>query len=130
MTFWEETVMANIQESIMEFEKARNQLLSISAQKQQLQLQSEALGQALDELKDSKEEKVFKAVGNILILKDAKEVKKEVDEQKETVDLRFKTVQKQEDALIDKMNKLKNEIEKAQKSASASAGSGKQSKSS
>ncbi|AJF60840.1 MAG: prefoldin subunit [Candidatus Diapherotrites archaeon] len=122
--------MANIQESIMEFEKARNQLLSISAQKQQLQLQSEALGQALDELKDSKEEKVFKAVGNILILKDAKEVKKEVDEQKETVDLRFKTVQKQEDALIDKMNKLKNEIEKAQKSASASAGSGKQSKSS
>ena len=53
--------MANIQESIMEFEKARNQLLSISAQKQQLQLQSEALGQALDELKDSKEEKVFTA---------------------------------------------------------------------
>ena len=107
--------MANdISQSVAEFERARSQLLSVATQKGQLQLQSEALAKTVEELKKTKEEKVYKAAGNIVILMDAKTALKEVEEQKESVDLRFKTIDKQETSLTDKLNKLKSEIEKAQ----------------
>ena len=108
--------MANIQESMVEFERSRTQLMSISSQKQQLELQNEALKQAIDELKTTKEEKAYKAVGNIMIQKPTKEIAKELDEQQDSIELRIKTMQKQEDILIDKLNKLKAVIEKAQHS--------------
>ena len=110
--------MAEINQGKMaEFEKNRAQLLNISAQRQQLQVQSMTLKQALDELEKTKEKKVFKAVGNILIQSDTGEVKKEVKAKKESADLRLKTLQKQEESLINKLNKIKSEIESGQKPA-------------
>lgn len=100
-----------IQQSIAEFERNRNQLLNVSSQKQQLQFQSTALNAALEELEKTSEKKAFKAVGNILVLCDVEELQKELGEQKETADLRVKTLQKQEDALVEKLNKLKSKIE-------------------
>ncbi len=112
--------MANdIQQKIVDFERSRNQLLGISAQKQQLQIQSQTLKVTLDELEKTKEKQVYKAVGNILILSDTAKVKKETRERKESVDLRIKTLQKQEESLVNKLNKLKGEIESAQKQAGA-----------
>ena len=108
--------MADMQQSMVEFERNRAQLMSVSTQKQQLELQSEALNQAIEELKTTKEEKAYKAVGNIMIQKPTKELQKELDEQKDSVELRIKTMQKQEDILIDKLNKLKSVIEDAQHS--------------
>ena len=103
------------QAKLVEFERNRSQLLGISAQKQQLQIQSMTLKQALDELAKTKEKKVYKAVGNILIQSDTVKVKKELEEKKSSADLRLKTIQKQEDSLINKLNKLKSEIESSQK---------------
>ena len=109
--------MPELQDTINEFERNRIQLMNVSAQKQQLQFQSNTLQASLDELKKTKEKKVYKAVGNILILSDTKNVQKELREQKDSADLRVKTLQKQEDALIEKLNKLKSQIEKSQKPA-------------
>jgi len=100
------------QAKIAEFEKNRAQLMNVSAQKQQMQMQSMALKQALDELTKTKEKKVFKAVGNILIQQETTVVKKELKEKQESLDLRLKTVQKQEDSLMNKLNKIKSDIEK------------------
>jgi len=97
----------------MEFEKNRNQLMNISSQKQQLQLQSAALGAGLEELGKTKEKKAYKAVANILVLCDVEDLKKELSDQKESSELRVKTLQKQEDSLIERLNKLKSTIEKA-----------------
>ena len=99
------------QAKLMEFERNRSQLMNVSAQKQQLQVQSMTLKQALEELGKTKEKKVYKAVGNILIQSDTSVVKKELSEKQKSVELRLKTVQKQEDSLINKLNKLKSEIE-------------------
>ena len=99
------------QQEMMEFERNRNQLLSISSQKQQLQFQASALKNALDELEKTSEKKVYKAVGNILIQTPVTDVKKELKENKESADLRIKTLQKQEDSLVGKLNKLRREIE-------------------
>lgn len=108
-----------MQKTLVEFEKNRNQLMNVSSQKQQLQMTVATLAKAIEELGKTSEKKVYQAVGNIMILKDAKEVKKDLTEQKESMDLRVKTLQKQEDALIDKLNKLKAEIEGAQKGLQA-----------
>ena len=83
----------------------------------------------MGELKDTKEKKVYKAVGNILIQTDTKKMEKELSDQKETVDLRIKTVKKQEEAMLEKLNKLKSEIEAAQKGANKDEKSGEQPKS-
>lgn len=99
------------QQEMMEFERNRNQLLSISSQKQQLQFQASALKNALDELEKTSEKKVYKAVGNILIQAPVTDVKKELKENKESTDLRIKTLQKQEDSLVSKLNKLRRELE-------------------
>jgi len=104
---------------IQDFERGRVQLGAIEAQSQQLTVQGQVLGEALKELKATKEKKVFKAVGNILILTDVKKVEKDLKDQKESADLRAKTVKRQEDAMLDKLNKLKVEIESAQKGKSA-----------
>ncbi len=99
---------------IREFEQGRAQLFNVSGQKQQMQLQSGAMKQALDELAKTKEKRVYKAVGNILIQSDTSKVKKELKEKKDALDLRIKTLQKQEDSLVNKLNKLKSQIESGQ----------------
>ena len=106
--------MADISKTIAEFEKTRSQLMGMSAQKNQLQVQSELLAKSVEELKNTKEEKVYKAAGNIMILTSRDSALKDVESQKESVDLRYKTVDRQETNLIDKLNKLKMEIEKSQ----------------
>ena len=105
----------------MEFERSRNQLMGVSSQKQQFQMQSAVLADSIAELGKTKEKKVFKAVGNILIQSDTAATKKELEEKKESIDLRLKTLQSQEDSLINKLNKLKSEIEAVQKGMAATA---------
>ncbi len=104
-----------IQQDLFEFKKNNDQLVNVSSQKQQMQFQNQTIQKALDELKKTKEKKVYKAVGNILILSDTNDVKKELEEQNESLELRVKTLQKQEDALIEKLNSLKSKIETATK---------------
>lgn len=99
------------QQKIIEFQKGREQLVNIGARKQQLQMQAAIVQSALTELKESKQEKVYKLVGNIMIEKDAKDVEKELKEFKEQLDARIETLQKQEDSMINKLNKLKSQIE-------------------
>ncbi len=99
------------QAKVNEFRAGRQQLLNITAQKQQLQFQASAIQNALNELKESKPKTVFKAVGNILVEKDAKVVKKELEESKESLDVRIESLQKQEDSLVNRLNKLKAQME-------------------
>jgi len=101
-----------LQRDVLEFQRGRQQLMSVSGQRQQLQLQSSTLGAAMDEMDKSKEETVYKAVGNILIKKKTSEAKSEIKESKETLDLRIKTLSKQEESLLNKLNKLRAKIEK------------------
>ncbi|MCD6479024.1 MAG: prefoldin subunit [Candidatus Diapherotrites archaeon] len=103
------------QQKLLEFHKGREQLINVGARKQQLQVQAAMIQSALDELKDSKQEKVYKIVGNIMIEKDAKQVEKELKELKEQLDARIETLQKQEDSLINRLNKLRSQLEGQEK---------------
>ncbi|MBI5553546.1 MAG: prefoldin subunit [Candidatus Diapherotrites archaeon] len=100
---------------VNEFERNRNQLMMLNSQKQQLQMQSAGFEMAIEELSASKEKTVFKGIGNILIPKDRTETLSDLKKQKETSDLKIKTIEKQEKMLTDKLNSLKTQIEGQQK---------------
>jgi len=82
----------------------RQQLMFLSQQKQQVQFQINVLENTLKELEKTKEEKVYKGVGNVFIYSDKSEVVKETKDLKDTLELRLKNIQKQEDAILKKIN--------------------------
>jgi len=105
----------NVQEDMQSFDRLRAQLLTVSSQKQQIEFQSAMLKDALKQLKESNEKKVFKAAGNIMILTDKNTVEKDLQKQQEEFDIRVESLKKQESSLIDRLNKLKTSIEEASK---------------
>jgi len=96
---------------ILEFEKNRQMLGSINAQKQQVTYQLEMIDASLEELGKTKEKTVFKVVGTVLFPKDAKEMEKELKDKKESTELRLKTVEKQEEILLKKLNIARAKLE-------------------
>ncbi|NMA44763.1 MAG: prefoldin subunit beta [Candidatus Diapherotrites archaeon] len=113
---------------IMEFERDRKLLMTISSQKQQLSIQIEIMKASLEELSKTKETKVYKAVGNLLVPKTVEEMKKETQERKESFELKLKTVEKQEESLLKKLNSLKAKIEGTEKEESSDEKKEKKSK--
>jgi prefoldin beta subunit len=98
-------------ELMMDFERNRQMLGNISSQKQQYQVQVEIIKASLEELDVTKEETVMKIIGNILVNKKVSEMKKELEEQKETFSLRLKTLEKQEETIIKKLNSIRSKVE-------------------
>lgn len=98
-------------ELLTEFERNRQILQSVSAQKQQIIMQIEMIKASLEELENTKEKTVMKIIGNILVNKSVDEMKKELLEQKESFELRNKTLVKQEENLINKLNSIKAQVE-------------------
>lgn len=96
---------------ILDFERNRQVLASVSAQRQQASMQLEMANASLDELAKTKEKSVYKVVGNVLFLKDAKEMEKELGDKKEIFDLRLKTLEKQEENLLKKLKGIQAKLE-------------------
>ncbi len=101
----------DIRQKIASFEQQRQTLMAVSMQKQQLEASVNGLTRSLEEIEKTSESTVFKAAGPILVQRDKNEVKKELEDLKETQSLRLKTMEKQEKSLVDKLNVLRTEIE-------------------
>jgi prefoldin beta subunit len=94
-----------------EFERDRQMLQSISSQKQQIAMQIEIIKASLEELDETKEKTVMKIIGNILVSKSVEDMKKELKEQQESFELRNKTLAKQEESLVSKLNAIRAKVE-------------------
>jgi len=81
---------------------------SFLMQKQQLQTQLIEIESALKELKDAKT--IYKIVGNIMINSEKEALEKELKEKKERIELRIKTVEKQEKSLKEKASSVQAEV--------------------
>jgi prefoldin beta subunit len=80
------------------------------AQKQQFQLQSVEIDSALRELETAGE--AYKIVGNLMLKGDKETLKKELKEKREILDLRIKTIEKQEKDTRSKAMALQKEVMK------------------
>lgn len=104
------------QQMLIELQTYQQQMQTILFQKESLNVQNLEIEKALDELKKATTEDVYKAVGPILIKSTKKELEKELTEKKETIDLRLKSLQKQEERIKEKLKESQEKFEEFLKS--------------
>lgn len=99
------------QEKIQELQMHEQNLHSLLMQKQAFQLESSETENALKEIEGSKDD-VFKMIGNIMIKTDKNKIKDELGKKKELIDLRLKSIDKQESELTKHAEEMKEEVMK------------------
>ena len=109
------------QQILIDLQACQQQIQTVLIQKESLNIQSMEIDKALDELKKVKKEEVFKAVGPILIKSEKEKLSKELEERKETIELRLKSLQKQENRLKERMDEGQGKLENALKGNEAKA---------
>lgn len=77
-------------------------------QKQQFQAQMIEITSALDELEPA--ETAYKIIGNVMVLSNKEKLKKDLEQKKEMMELRIKSIEKQETEIKDKAKKLQQEV--------------------
>lgn len=104
-----------IQNQLTQFEQVRQQLQLLANQRIQVESQIRELDNALEELENSsKSSVIYKRVGAIMVKVDnKKELQSSLTEQKETFDVRVKTLERQEKQLKERYSELQKEISKA-----------------
>jgi len=98
------------QEKLQELQIIEQNLQNFSLQKQAFQLELNETESALEETKKAPDE-LYKIVGQIMIKGKKEEILKELDEKKNVLFLRLKSIEKQENLLKERADKLKQEIE-------------------
>jgi prefoldin beta subunit len=103
--------MSEQQEKIQQLQGIEQNLQQLLKQRQQFQVQKMEIESAQEELK--KTDKAYRIVSNIMVAADKASLEKELAEKKERVELRIKSVEKQENVLKEQAKTLREEIMKA-----------------
>jgi prefoldin beta subunit len=82
---------------------------NIMMQKQAFQIELSETTAALKEIEASKDE-VFKIIGNLMIKTDKNSVKEELTSKERLLDLRLKTLEKQESSLTEQLERIRGEF--------------------
>ncbi|MEM1577522.1 MAG: prefoldin subunit beta [Candidatus Pacearchaeota archaeon] len=85
-------------------------LQSLLLQKQLFQAELNEVEKAFEELNKLKEDSAFKIIGGIMIKKNVDELKKELNERKDLLELRIKNLEKQEKIFKSKIDEIREEI--------------------
>ena len=101
-------VSKETEEKIGQLQMFEQSLQSFLGQKQQFQIQLVEVESALAELENTG--KAYKIVGNIMVETDKDELKSDLQSKKEILELRLKTMEKQEAQVREKASKLQSEI--------------------
>ncbi|MBI2040487.1 MAG: prefoldin subunit beta [DPANN group archaeon] len=102
------------QEKLGELQLLQQRLTLFGAQRQQFQVQLAEVENAVNELGKTKST-AYKMVGEILLERPADELKKELDDKKVELDIRVKTLEKQEDRTKERALELQKEVQAALK---------------
>ena len=111
----EEEMSKQLQDQINRLQQMRMQLQMIMQQRQQIDLRLKEIEEALEELdKTDLKTPIYKSVGAILIkTKDKNVVIKELKTNKESLELRKSTLEKQEGRTKEKLNELQSKVQNA-----------------
>ena len=104
-----EKISKDVQEKLAQMQLLQQRMQVFAAQKQQLQMQVVEIENALKELENAKGS-AFKMVGDILVEHKAETLKKEVSEKKENIDIRIKSIEKQEAKIQEEAEDLQKEL--------------------
>ena len=99
---------AETEQKISQLQMFEQGLQSFLIQKQQFQGQIVELESAIEELSSTTQ--AYKIVGNVMVLTDRDELKKDLGSRKEMLEIRIKAIEKQGSQLKDKATKLQEEV--------------------
>ncbi|MDI9609439.1 MAG: prefoldin subunit beta [Candidatus Verstraetearchaeota archaeon] len=106
-----EKIPPQVQNQLIRFQEMQEQLKAIVLRKQQFEYESRELEKALSESKALADDAVvYKSVGVLLFRTEKQKVVAELTEKKEELDLRIKTVEKQELRLKQQLEELRKSI--------------------
>ncbi|MGQ9583009.1 MAG: prefoldin subunit beta [Thermoplasmatota archaeon] len=108
-----------LQNQIAQYQQLQQQLQMVVAQKSQFSLQLEELERALEELNRAKAETpIYKSVGALLVkVEKLEDLRKELEETRDTLGIKLKSMERQENQLKERFNGLRTELTQALKGA-------------
>ena len=108
-------ISPQLQNQIAQYQQLQNQLQVLGSQRVQLEAKLREIEGTLEELVKIKDDTpVYKSIGMLLVKQDDRDgLKKELEEHKETLTIRVKSLQKQEKALTERYEDLANKIQAA-----------------
>ena len=101
-------VSKDTEQKISQLQMFEQSLQNFLGQKQQFQVQLVEVESALNEIDST--ERAYKIIGNIMVETDKNELKAELLSKKEMLELRIKTMDRQEAQVREKASKLQSEI--------------------
>ena len=99
-------------EMVGQFQTYQQQLQTILIQKETMQLQLMEINKAMEELDSTKNEKAYKITGQIMVSRSVEELKKELAETKETIEVRINSLGKTEEKITTKLKEMETELRK------------------
>jgi prefoldin beta subunit len=99
------------QEKIQVLQVLEQNLQSLLLQKQAFQVELNEAESAISEIGKSKDD-IYKITGQIMLKADKMNIEKELGERKDILSIRLKSIDKQENLLKEKLEKLKEEVTK------------------
>ncbi|MFP4423976.1 MAG: prefoldin subunit beta [Candidatus Woesearchaeota archaeon] len=96
------------EDDIKQMQLLEQNLQAYLSQKQQFQAQLIEINSAIEELEQEKDS--FKIIGNIMVKRKPEDIKKELQEKKEKIELRIKSLEKQEDLIKKKSKELQGKV--------------------
>jgi prefoldin beta subunit len=101
-----------IQQELLQFQQLKEQVQVLASHAGQMEMQLKEAGRAVEELQAvSDDTPVYKSAAGILIrVKDRKELMKELDEKRETMEVRLKSLKGQEEQLKKKLQEMEEDI--------------------
>jgi prefoldin beta subunit len=111
-----EKLSPQLRHQVAQFQQLQQQAQVLLNQRQQLEILLRETERALEELgKLQADAVVYKSVGTLLIKSGKAEVEKQLKEDKETLDLRIKTVQRQEERAVQRLQEMQGKLDSALK---------------
>jgi prefoldin beta subunit len=101
---------ADTRNMINQFQTYQQQLQSILIQKESLKIQEIEIERALEELNSTAQKTAYKITGQIMVSKPVDDLKKELGETKENIDLRMKSLEKTEERVNNKLKELQTKL--------------------
>lgn len=105
----------NLEELLGQLQMQNQQLQNVLLQKQTLMLQGKEVEKALDEISKEDTQEIYRSIGPILVRADKEKTKKDLEEQKEEMELKIKTLEKQESRLKSMMKESQEKFQGLQK---------------
>jgi len=100
---------------VAQFRGHQQQMQSLLIQKESLKLQSLEVDKALEELEKTQQKNAYKIAGQIMISKPVDELKNELKEVKENIELRMKSLEKSEERTNNKLKEIQEKLKEMTK---------------